>query len=215
MADLDPTRQRILDAAGSLFAVHGFDAVSIREITKAAEVNTAAVNYHFRNKEELYIAAVRHASIECERLTPTPNDWPPGTAAEERLRDYIAAFLHRLMRSDGVAWHRLLIFRELAEPRLGACEQFVENMVRPSFHALMGIVRDLVPANTPDRLVRLLSASIVGQILHYHHCRHVIRLLEGAEGYAALEEPILVEHITQFSLAALRGYPWKTNEGCP
>ena len=206
MADLDPTRQRILDAAGPLFAGRGYDAVSIREITGAAEVNTAAVNYHFRNKEELYIAAVRHASIECERLTPTPS-WPPGVPAEKRLRDYIAAFLHRLLRTDGVEWHRLLIFRELAEPRLGACEQFVENMVRPSFHALTGVVRDLVPPGTPDRHVRLLAGSVVGQILHYHHCRHVIRLLEGAEGYAALEEPVLVEHITRFSLAAIQHYP--------
>jgi AcrR family transcriptional regulator len=213
MADLDPTRHRILDAAGALFAVRGYDAVSIREITGAAEVNTAAVNYHFRNKEELYIATVRHASIECERLTPTPLSWPPEVPPEQRLRDYIAAFLHRLLRSDGVEWHRLLIFRELAEPRLGACEQFVENMVRPSFHTLMRVVRDLVPPGTPDRLVRLLAGSVVGQILHYHHCRHVIRLLEGAEGYAALEEPVLVEHITRFSLAALRSYPFDRAEG--
>jgi len=212
MADLDPTRQRILEAAGALFAAHGYDAVSIREITGAAEVNTAAVNYHFRNKEELYIAAVRHASVECERLTPTPTTWPAGVPAEQRLRDYIAAFLHRLMRRDGVEWHRRLIFREMAEPRLGACEQFVENLVRPSFHVLLGIVRDFVPPATPDRLVRLLASSIVGQILHYHHCRHVIRLLEGDESYAALQESTLVEHLTQFSLAGLRGYPYEQSE---
>ena len=52
MAEID-TRQRILDAAESLFTEHGFDATTLRQITGAAEVNLAAVNYHFGSKEEL------------------------------------------------------------------------------------------------------------------------------------------------------------------
>src|SRR5512140_3630828 len=52
MAEID-TRQRILDAAECLFTEHGFDATTLRQITGAAEVNLAAVNYHFGSKEEL------------------------------------------------------------------------------------------------------------------------------------------------------------------
>ena len=52
MAEVD-TRLRILDAAESLFAQHGFDATTMRQITGAAEVNLAAVNYHFGSKEAL------------------------------------------------------------------------------------------------------------------------------------------------------------------
>ena len=52
MAEID-TRQRILDAAESLFTEHGFDATTLRQITGAAAVNLAAVNYHFGSKEEL------------------------------------------------------------------------------------------------------------------------------------------------------------------
>ena len=52
MAEID-TRQRILDAAETLFTEHGFDATTLRQITGAAEVNLAAVNYHFGSKEEL------------------------------------------------------------------------------------------------------------------------------------------------------------------
>src|SRR5215831_9198540 len=54
MAD---TKDLILDAAEKLFAEKGFDATSLREITAAANVNLAAVNYHFQSKEAL-IAAV-------------------------------------------------------------------------------------------------------------------------------------------------------------
>jgi AcrR family transcriptional regulator len=51
------TKARILDVAENLFAEEGLDRVSIRDITDAAGVNLAAVNYHFGGKEEL-IAAV-------------------------------------------------------------------------------------------------------------------------------------------------------------
>jgi AcrR family transcriptional regulator len=47
------TRTRILDTAQNLFAARGIDAVSVNEICKSCEVNSAAVHYHFGSKEKL------------------------------------------------------------------------------------------------------------------------------------------------------------------
>ncbi|AOW78415.1 MAG: AcrR family transcriptional regulator [Colwellia sp.] len=47
------TKNKILDAAEKLFATQGFNGTSLREITSQAEVNLAAVNYHFGSKKEL------------------------------------------------------------------------------------------------------------------------------------------------------------------
>jgi len=47
------TKNKILDAAENLFAIQGFNGTSLREITSRAEVNLAAVNYHFGSKKEL------------------------------------------------------------------------------------------------------------------------------------------------------------------
>jgi AcrR family transcriptional regulator len=47
------TKEQILDAAEKLITERGIDAVSLREITTAAEVNLAAVHYHFGSKEGL------------------------------------------------------------------------------------------------------------------------------------------------------------------
>jgi AcrR family transcriptional regulator len=52
------TKDRILDAAESLFMEHGFEATSLRTITAAAAVNLASVNYHFGSKEELFQAVL-------------------------------------------------------------------------------------------------------------------------------------------------------------
>ncbi len=48
-----PTRDRILDAAEEMFARHGFAGTSMRQLTAAAGVNLAAVNYHFGSKDNL------------------------------------------------------------------------------------------------------------------------------------------------------------------
>lgn len=52
------TKERILDAAETLFMEHGYEATSLRSLTTAADVNLAAVNYHFGSKEELFEAVL-------------------------------------------------------------------------------------------------------------------------------------------------------------
>jgi AcrR family transcriptional regulator len=52
------TKSRILDTAEKLFGMNGFDGTSLRDITTAADVNLAAINYHFHTKDSLIDAIV-------------------------------------------------------------------------------------------------------------------------------------------------------------
>ncbi|MBT8037899.1 MAG: TetR family transcriptional regulator [Verrucomicrobiae bacterium] len=71
MASKKTTKTCILEATECLLAEHGFESVSLRDITTAAEVNIAAVNYHFGSKERLF------EEIQCRYVNPVN---------EERLR---------------------------------------------------------------------------------------------------------------------------------
>ncbi|MEX3957615.1 TetR/AcrR family transcriptional regulator [Trinickia sp. EG282A] len=64
------TKTRILDAAEDIFVDLGFEAMSLRQITSRADVNLAAVNYHFGSKEALIHAmlARRLDRLNEERL---------------------------------------------------------------------------------------------------------------------------------------------------
>ena len=53
------TRESILDTAEALFAQQGHDGTSMRQITGAAGVNLASVNYHFGSKESLVQAVLK------------------------------------------------------------------------------------------------------------------------------------------------------------
>lgn len=54
------TRGALLRAATFVFADRGFDAATLREVTRVAGANLAAVNYHFRSKDELLRLTLEH-----------------------------------------------------------------------------------------------------------------------------------------------------------
>ena len=64
------TKEKILNTAEGLFADRGFN-VSVREIVSQAEVNIAAVNYHFGSKKDLVLAVIERRVVELNtrRLT--------------------------------------------------------------------------------------------------------------------------------------------------
>jgi len=68
--NLSSTRDAILDTAEQLFAERGHENTSMRQITGAAGVNLAAVNYHFGSKEALVQAVLKRrlAVVNSERL---------------------------------------------------------------------------------------------------------------------------------------------------
>jgi len=54
VAEHRPTKLRILDASERLFAEHGYEGVSLRDIARVADVEVALVSYHFGPKQELF-----------------------------------------------------------------------------------------------------------------------------------------------------------------
>src|SRR5713101_107359 len=96
----DATQGRVLEAAGQVFADKGFEGATVREICQKAGVNIAAVNYYFRDKERLYIEAVKSACQRPAQQVPFP-DWPAGTPALVKLQDFILVFARRMLNSHG------------------------------------------------------------------------------------------------------------------
>ena len=61
------TKQQVFCAAERLFALHGFQSVSVRDITAEAGVNLASVNYHFGSKDALLFEIFRRRTAELNR----------------------------------------------------------------------------------------------------------------------------------------------------
>ena len=61
------TKAAVFAAAERLFALHGFQNVSVRDITAEAKVNLASVNYHFGSKDALLFEIFRRRTAELNR----------------------------------------------------------------------------------------------------------------------------------------------------
>jgi AcrR family transcriptional regulator len=200
--DFDTTRERIVEAAGEFFAKSGFEATTVRDICQAAEANVAAVNYYFGDKQRLYVEAVVRAHRWRMERVKLP-EWSETTKPQTKLADFVATFIRRVRTGPGDTWHTRLIMREMADPS-AACAELVQSSIRPQFEILIGILRELLPADASDETLRLTAFSIVGQCLFYHFADPVIRNLLNEADYAALDVDKLASHIAQFSLASIK-----------
>lgn len=106
------TKERILSAAESLFAQFGFAGTSLRQVTSRADVNLAAVNYHFGSKENLVNEVFRRRMDEMSqaRLDALAS---ARMQTENRLEEVLAAFIGpalalTLDRQGGSAFVRVL-----------------------------------------------------------------------------------------------------------
>lgn len=192
--DTSDVPARLLAAAAPLFAEHGYDAVTTRQIATAAGVTLACINYHFDGKAGLY----RETLLAAHRLAMSQMR-PDGVDPEARLRAYIRALLATILdpRQIGVR----LLSRELARPT-GALRDVVERSIRPSADNLRAIVRELLGGCADEELVRHAAISVIGQCLHWHHGRPVIAMLYPDEPFTAER---IADHIADLTIGGLRG----------
>jgi len=185
------TRDAILDAAELLFADHGFDGVSLREITNRAGVLLALVSYHFETKEALFEAIIARRADELNRRRRKRldelrhRDGKPPEVAE-----IIAAFIRpihelALSREGGWSnWTRLIA-------QIAQTNRWVHLIQRYFDETAMLFVRALgeaCPTRSEKWLVRSFMFVIGVMVSAYSGNRRGAELIHRVEDRAALEE---------------------------
>lgn len=157
-ADGALTRNRILEAAGPLFALHGYAETTNKAIAAAAGVDLASINYHFGGRDGLYqsvLAAAHQRFIKLDELTRLAAlDLPPA----EKLRMLLSGLVAKA--ADGQGWHVRVLARELLSPS-SHVQILFEEEVSPKLRVLMGILAALtgIPENAPALQRCLLNVA--------------------------------------------------------
>lgn len=92
------TRHQILQAAGRIFAEKGYDGTSIRDISRESGVGLSTIIYHFESKQNIFVEAIRHFTVEMGRINehfgPLLNADPANPqVVADAFRDSIHSFL--------------------------------------------------------------------------------------------------------------------------
>lgn len=199
----DPTRARLIEAAGQVFAEHGYQSATVRDICARAGANVAAVNYYFRDKAGLYLAVFRHSLSACG--LPEPREAALRAATpEEALRLMITAMLRRMHgNTQGPACHFRIMVHEMAQPT-EALPRVVEEIIGPNYAAMREILARLLGKKPGDEITRLCAHSIIGQVVHYTHAAPVIGLLWPDLKMTPKRLDAIAAHIAEFSLHAIK-----------
>lgn len=205
----DPTREKLLDVAGRIFADRGYRAATIREICLAAGANVAAVNYHFGDKMALYTEVVQQsahaAQIDAIR-TALDQVAPP----EEILRAVIRARLRNISRGDRPDWHFLILMHELAQPT-PALRRLVNKIARPMFQRLLELIGGMINLPPDDDKTRLCAISVMGQILVYVFAGPLLTGVWPELKMTPDQVDRIVDHIADFSLSHIHSF--RSNPG--
>lgn len=199
------TRARLLDAAEQLFAEHGFADTSVREITRIAGANLAAVNYHFGNKENLYVEVFRRRLVELRELR-IRSVRGAMNRPDARLEDVIEAFARSFVeplqdpRKGRTMCH--LYSREMMQPLLPKGMIFVE-MIDPIRRTMSEAFAKVCPAIEGRAAVFALH-GLVGQLLHFLQSAQMYQD-SGIDDNPFGNMDDWLDHTVRFTAAGLRG----------
>jgi TetR/AcrR family transcriptional regulator, regulator of cefoperazone and chloramphenicol sensitivity len=200
----DGTRIRLLKAAARVFAEHGYQDATVRQICERAGANIALVNYHFGDKLELYTEVLRYS------LQPGRGGvrlgLPPATAQPaDALRFMIGAMMERAFETGEQADLRFrLMLNEFMRPS-EATSRVVDVVMRPVYDRLREIVGAILGLPANHQKTRLCVHSILGQVAHFAHAKPVLGLLwPEMMKMSPTHRELIVNHITEFSLAYLK-----------
>jgi AcrR family transcriptional regulator len=156
------TRARLLDAALDLISARGEDAVTLRELTDAAEANVAAVSYHFGSLKSLCAAAIERA---LERYLDAQQDAVNALGPDSTLEELAAAFARPMIHALALGGRDLAVLRIVARAAIDPPQGW--NRFDARFDGIRATVLPVLKANVPgakDQELILRERCVAGML---------------------------------------------------
>ena len=200
------TRERLIEAAGAVFASRGYRGATMREIAERADANLAAAHYHFGSKQELYREVARECFERLEARLAAHGTVVPQPAADagrdalvELLRVRVGALLATVL--DPQDRHATLMLREMADPS-AMLPFMVQRWIDPLRRDTERILAALAPGLDAAAIARC-TRSVVPQGFFYRSHRAALLRMMGLRAYPAGFVDEVADHIVDFTLGGL------------
>jgi AcrR family transcriptional regulator len=162
------TRDKIIKAASRAFARNGYEGASIRDIVAEADVNQAAINYHFGSKQGLYRAVLQAAL----RALMKDDDGPQNNLPREAvLRRFVRRQLRPMIARDELSEYVRIFNWETLKPS-PVFRKFMAREAAPFFAAATELVRRFLPNKATDQ------QAVVGALWLFGQCSIFVRNAE-------------------------------------
>ena len=164
MTDFNDKQIEILQTAEKLFAEHGYDGTSVRDIAKSANINIAMISYYFGSKEKLLEALIvyRIASMRLQMENLYREDLTP----LEKIDRLIELYINRINANKGM--YQIIHFEISSGKRIINCEAFNE-MKKHNLDILKSIILEGQEKGDfrKDINTVLIPTTIMGTYFHF------------------------------------------------
>lgn len=172
VTDQEDTRLRLINAATEVFAECGFHAATTREISRRANVNLAAIHYHFGDKARLYQEVFRQPFLQENNEFAQIDD--EALPLEETLKCFYR-WIYPPSDDENALRQltRRLHAREEVEPS-GILGDVLTHAFRPNLDKLRRVLCREMKLSAPDKDIDRLAFSIFGMATVYFHGRSAV-----------------------------------------
>lgn len=171
------TRAHIIECAGRLIASRGFAQTTSKSICQAAQVNMAAVNYHFGNRDGLYIAVLQEVHDHLMTLEELERLYHSEQSAADKIKAFVRMYIS-LLKQDN--WYVEVWTRELLTPSPMFMQ--VLNINMPKFHIVLQLFASYLELPVTDmRLYSCIFGTMAPfMLLYLQHRSPIVQHLSGS-----------------------------------
>lgn len=201
--ELNEKQIQILEVAEKLFAENGFDGTSVRQISKAAEVNVAMISYYFGSKEKMLDALMNYRmadfKIQLESILSTEKS---STEKVEEIVAFVVARIHKNRRT-----HKIVNFEFSKDSRNINIEKYLEQKDE-NYRVIEVFVKNGQKEGVFSKEVNipLIVPTIMGTYFHFYYNKRFYTSLHNLTDEISLDEFVhttLTKHIQQTIKALL------------
>jgi len=176
----------LLRTARRIFALRGYEATSVREIARQAEVDPALIAHHFGSKEALWLAVVEQIKQLLDPMLETAAALRADATLSPRARveGCLLAFIDRVFDQPDIG----IFFSTAATEEGERLNVLVDTMVRPFHDVCLPLFSDAMDAGElrrcdPALLFSLLMQGISKTVAYAHVLRAVSTLPDEPERF--------------------------------
>ena len=157
------TRRALLDHATNVLAERGFEGASVREITRRAETNQAAINYHFGGKGSLYREVLKLAVSALGDASLLDEETLERVSRDEAVRLFIRQQVTPLLKHGQISRHlRIFAWETLAPTSI--YREFIASEKLPIMELAERIVRRFLPAAASRAEITVATIWLTQQV---------------------------------------------------
>lgn len=200
--NIEDPKEKILDAAVTIFANHGFEGARTRDIAALADVNISTLHYHFKSKDGIYGSIIKKIHERSNKfMMPTMIAQRKVIESSKNKKEIIEAikvmattFVEIVTNPENKRYSKIIAFEQIEQSK--HFKTLFESVMKRVCEPFALAVAKITNKKTDSIEVILLSHTLHGMLTSFQHNKSSLLYLSGWKGYDATNIKQIKKHIS-------------------